>query len=819
MRTKRLIVAATVPGSGGLHQRDGDDMNGRHVRLTMRLRSLLLVWAMVPAVAVAVAVAGAAPATAAPAPLWGHADFLIVQAVQAPSAVAVGDLDGNGFEDEVVVDAATNTLHVFLFVDTPVPGIAFSHVYATGNQPSSVKIGDLNADGIGDLVVANAGDGTISVRVGVDHGAGSVPRFDWPASIDYETGYTPASRPLSVAIGDLDGDGDPDLAVANFGETIPTVDGGSVSVLRNDGGSFVNRTDLVGEQSTSVAIGDLNGDGDLDLAVTSTNTSTNAGPHVSVWLQQGGVLVDTFDDQAVGASPGGLTVADLNDDGKLDLLTANENANTVSVLLNGNAPPANLWRRQDVDTGARPRSITVTDLNGDGVVDLATANGSGSISVLTGIGNGSFLPREDLPNNSDPSLVVPDEPAVIVAINWIFARDDDKPDLLVAGGGANPLSVFMNQSGPDTPPGSPVVSPVDRNSGGTPVEITFTDVDPAGVTSLISSDTGPLLPAGFELAGLYYHLETTAGFTSAEVCFSYTGPRPVVVVHWVGGVPVIEPTVRDTGLQVCVDVESFSPFALAVPVRSGDQVAPVIACGAPDGVWHGANVSIACTARDDGSGLADPANAAFLLSTAVLAGAEDANASTGSRQVCDVAGNCATAGPIDGNRIDRKAPTLTVPADRTVDATAPSGAAMTYTANARDGADANPTVLCTPASGAVFAIGTTAVSCSATDHVGNTSTATFHVAVKGAKDQLGRLIQKVVQASNLPLATKAILTQRLQALVATFDPTKAAQRQAVCAALKVFTTAAQLLSGHGIPTAQAVEWIADANRIRAVLGC
>jgi hypothetical protein len=111
------------------------------------------------------------------------------------------------------------------------------------------------------------------------------------------------------------------------------------------------------------------------------------------------------------------------------------------------------------------------------------------------------------------------------------------------------------------------------------------------------------------------------------------------------------------------------------------------------------------------------------------------------------------------------------------------------------------------------------VACTATDHVGNASSGSFHVTVLGAKEQLSRLVKKVIDASKLPPATKTQLVAKLQALVASFDPNKPAQRQAVCSALKLFTAAVHLLSGHGIPGAQAAEWIADANRIRAVLGC
>jgi hypothetical protein len=95
-----------------------------------------------------------------------------------------------------------------------------------------------------------------------------------------------------------------------------------------------------------------------------------------------------------------------------------------------------------------------------------------------------------------------------------------------------------------------------------------------------------------------------------------------------------------------------------------DSTPPTVDCGSADGQWHASNVSIACTASDAGSGLAVPGDASFSLSTSVPAGTETANASTGTLQACDNAGNCTTAGPIPGNMIDRETPniTLTTPA-------------------------------------------------------------------------------------------------------------------------------------------------------------
>ena len=122
-------------------------------------------------------------------------------------------------------------------------------------------------------------------------------------------------------------------------------------------------------------------------------------------------------------------------------------------------------------------------------------------------------------------------------------------------------------------------------------------------------------------------------------------------------------------------------------------------------------------------------------------------------------------------------------------------------------------------SGAIFAIGSSTVSCTATDQIGNASSGSFMVTVLGAKEQLARLIEKVVNASGLPPALKSQLISKLQSLVASFDPANAKQKQAACVALNVFKGAVAAFSGRGIPPAQAAAWIADANRIRAVLGC
>jgi hypothetical protein len=111
-----------------------------------------------------------------------------------------------------------------------------------------------------------------------------------------------------------------------------------------------------------------------------------------------------------------------------------------------------------------------------------------------------------------------------------------------------------------------------------------------------------------------------------------------------------------TGSHVVADNVGNSATAGPVAGNMIDRKDPAISCGNADGAWHADNVTIACTAGDGGSGLANASEASFGLSTTVLLGNETANASTGTRTVQDAVGNSTTAGPIAGNKVDRKAP-------------------------------------------------------------------------------------------------------------------------------------------------------------------
>jgi len=232
--------------------------------------------------------------------------------------------------------------------------------YTVGSAPVSVAIGDLDGDQVPDLAVANTVSDNVSVLLGLGDGM-------FAAAVHYSAG----DGPYSVAIGDLDGDQVPDLAVANYNSD-------DVSVLLGLGdGTFAAAADHpVGDWPCSVAISDLDGDQVLDLAVANYRSDT-----VSVLLGSGDGTFSTAVDYRVGDEPRSVAIADLDGDMVPDLAVANRHSDNVSVLLGvGNGTFAAAARYA---AGSIPQSVAIGDLDGDRMLDLAVANRAGdSVSVL-----------------------------------------------------------------------------------------------------------------------------------------------------------------------------------------------------------------------------------------------------------------------------------------------------------------------------------------------------------------------------------------------------------------------------------------------------
>jgi hypothetical protein len=195
----------------------------------------------------------------------------------------------------------------------------------------------------------------------------------FPPSFSSSTTVTVGNRPFSVALGDFNSDGQPDLATANSGSNDVTVWLGS-----GTGTGFATSTTLaVGNSPVSVALGDFNSDGQPDLATANFGSS-----NVTVWLGSGtGTGFATSTTLAVGNSPVSVALGDFNSDGKLDLATANVNSNNVSVLLNQSSATLTIADANDAPTlTATP--ITLTGINEDPTTNNGDAINSAAFTGL-----------------------------------------------------------------------------------------------------------------------------------------------------------------------------------------------------------------------------------------------------------------------------------------------------------------------------------------------------------------------------------------------------------------------------------------------------
>ena len=324
-----------------------------------------------------------------------------------------------------------------------------------GAGRSALTIGDLRGNGVLDLLVANecqsdndCTNGTVGMLLGNGDGT-----FEPPAA------FGGGGHDLtSLAIGDVNGDGHPDLAVAsvcpNFSKGYCSPDAGYVLVLLGNGdGTFTSSMYYLaygyGSYATSVALEDLRGNGSLDMVLGLDCWECGGDSVLSVWLG--------FQDLAGYGSGGGyqttywVAIGDVNGDGKPDLVAANQCPSgydcpngTVGVLL-GNGDGTFQSAASYPSGGNTAQSVLIGDLNGDGYPDLAVANcGSSSscttstagvVGVLLGNGDGTFRPAVTYSSGGNDATSI-----VLADVNG-----DGHPDLVVANAGSNSVGVLLGK--------------------------------------------------------------------------------------------------------------------------------------------------------------------------------------------------------------------------------------------------------------------------------------------------------------------------------------------------------------------------------------
>jgi VCBS repeat-containing protein len=361
--------------------------------------------------------------------------------------------------------------------------------------------------------------GTITVN-GVEIAVDYAVTLSFQTAVNYSTGASGAN-PYSVTTGDFNADGKLDLAVANYSSN-------KVSILLGNGnGTFqpaVNYSTGIGP--ASVTTGDFNADGKLDLA-----TANYYSDNVSIFLGNGDGTFQSANNFSTNGStrstgPRSVTTGDFNGDGKLDLATANDTNNTVSILLgNGNGTfrsavnyiagttaTANTYsvttgdfngddkldlavairgsnivsiflgsgnngvftKTCNYSTGTSPRSVTTGDFNADGKLDLATANSTtNTVSILLGNGNGTFQSAVNYSTGTRPYSVTTGD-----------FNADGKLDLATANFGSSTVSILLGNGN------GTFQSAVNYSTGSSSISVTTGDFNGDGKLDLAIANYG-----------------------------------------------------------------------------------------------------------------------------------------------------------------------------------------------------------------------------------------------------------------------------------------------------------------------------------------
>ncbi len=362
-------------------------------------------------------------------------------AVSGNPHTILADIDGDGKLDitsgnsgSTSVSIMRNLMSAGATVTTG--GFATKVDITAGTGPRIHHVADMDLDGKLDLLVPNYSSGNVSVI----RNTSSTGTISFAAKVDFTTG----TNPFNVSTGDLDADGKPEMVIANYGA-------GTISVYRNVStpgtittGSFTLSTTITtGSQAYCVAIADIDGDGKRDLAVTNSGASTISlirNTSASV----GSITFAAKYDISTGSGPIAVKLVDMDNDGKPELIASRANgATTISVYRNtatsGTIGAGSFAATVNLTTGNTPQFFDVADMDGDGKPDLIFPNSSAvSFGILknnctTGtINTGTFTSVVNYTTGVTPT-----------GLSTGDVNRDSIPDVAVANQTNNSVSVFQ----------------------------------------------------------------------------------------------------------------------------------------------------------------------------------------------------------------------------------------------------------------------------------------------------------------------------------------------------------------------------------------
>lgn len=426
-----------------------------------------------------------------------------------PRALAVGDLNEDGLPD-VVVTSGVEGSEVSVFLNQGRARFELAEAAETAEGPVAVLLGDFNRDRRVDIVTANRSANSVSVLL-----QGSDSTFE--PEEDFLEGFPADVGPLDLVAADFDGDRLPDLAVLS---------GSTVRLLKGQGnGRFVNfRTSSVPtatRDNYAVGAGNFNRDTFTDLAVSGRGSS-----RVVVLLGRGDGSFEAPKSISTGEQPRGLAIGDFGGDVDLDDIAVvnGVDVDTMVTLLLSDGNGGFASGNTDV-VEIESTHLAAGDLDGDGKLDLVVSNASGGLGI-------NLLCRQPSEVCFDPGppsapQVLPDEngfqkqnlalPGNIATVVVADLNNDRKAEVLALSQGGDRLRIFVNTTGgtvePDTPTPTPSTSPLVTPTPGTPTSTphpvatpsptptaTATPIPTAPFTTCSTADPGQPELAGAILA-------------------------------------------------------------------------------------------------------------------------------------------------------------------------------------------------------------------------------------------------------------------------------------------------------------------------------